>query len=158
MRSRAVGASPHLAASTVYHGLCRYTSARPVPFRAAPLASIGACTPPAITTRAPAHASIAILAVSILSACHLRPACQRLTPVREWETVAVRRKSPNISPLARLLEPAMPATSAILPGHPALDRYYRELDQYRQHGVTHELATRSAFQNLLATLAHDAHW
>jgi len=40
----------------------------------------------------------------------------------------------------------------------AIDHYYKELDNYHIHKVTHETAVRSAFQNLLATFAQSANW
>src|SRR5258706_4598471 len=46
----------------------------------------------------------------------------------------------------------------ISPHHKAIAQYYQELEQYRQHQVTHELATKTAFQALLSTLAQTADW
>src|SRR5438309_10456682 len=40
----------------------------------------------------------------------------------------------------------------------AIDHYYKELEAYHTHKVTHETAVRSAFQNLLATYAQSANW
>ena len=46
----------------------------------------------------------------------------------------------------------------ISPQHKAIAQYYQELERYRTQGVTHELATKTAFQTLLAALADDAGW
>ena len=40
----------------------------------------------------------------------------------------------------------------------AIDQYYKELEVYHEHKVTHETAVRSAFQYLLATFAKSANW
>ncbi len=40
----------------------------------------------------------------------------------------------------------------------AIDQYYKELEAYHDHKVTHETAVRSAFQYLLATFAKSANW
>ena len=40
----------------------------------------------------------------------------------------------------------------------AIDQYYKELEVYHDHKVTHETAVRSAFQYLLATFAKSANW
>ena len=40
----------------------------------------------------------------------------------------------------------------------AIDQYYKELEAYHEHKVTHETAVRSAFQYLLATFAKSANW
>ena len=40
----------------------------------------------------------------------------------------------------------------------AIDQYYKELEAYHDHKVTHETAVRSAFQNLLAAFAQSANW
>ncbi|HEU5348016.1 MAG TPA: N-6 DNA methylase, partial [Ktedonobacterales bacterium] len=39
-----------------------------------------------------------------------------------------------------------------------INRYYEELQQYHMQGVTHEMATRTAFQNLLASCAQQMKW
>jgi predicted helicase len=46
----------------------------------------------------------------------------------------------------------------ISPQHRAIAQYYQELETYRQHQVTHELATKTAFQTLLNTFAPSAGW
>jgi hypothetical protein len=38
----------------------------------------------------------------------------------------------------------------------AIDQYYKELETYHDHKITHETAVRSAFQILLATFARSA--
>jgi predicted helicase len=40
----------------------------------------------------------------------------------------------------------------------AIDNYYKELDNYHVHKVTHETAVRSAFQDLLKVFAQSANW
>lgn len=40
----------------------------------------------------------------------------------------------------------------------AIDSYYKELDNYHAHKVTHETAVRSAFQDLLKVFAQSANW
>jgi predicted helicase len=40
----------------------------------------------------------------------------------------------------------------------AIDQYYKELEAYHTHKVTHETAVRSAFQYLLGTFAQSAKW
>jgi hypothetical protein len=47
---------------------------------------------------------------------------------------------------------------AISPQLKAIAQYYRDMERYRAEGVTHELALKTAFQTLLATLADDAGW
>ena len=42
--------------------------------------------------------------------------------------------------------------AALSPTHKAIAAYYAELEQYRAQGVTHELALKTAFQSLLATV------
>jgi hypothetical protein len=42
--------------------------------------------------------------------------------------------------------------------HKAIEQYYQELERYRQQQVTHELATKTAFQTLLSTFAPSAGW
>ena len=42
--------------------------------------------------------------------------------------------------------------------HKAIQNYYQTLREYREHGVGHETALRSAFQNLLAETAKTRHW
>ncbi len=42
--------------------------------------------------------------------------------------------------------------------HKAIQTYYQALEDYREHGVGHETALRSAFQNLLAETAKTRHW
>lgn len=42
--------------------------------------------------------------------------------------------------------------------HKAIQTYYQTLKDYREHGVGHETALRSAFQNLLAETAKTRHW
>ena len=44
----------------------------------------------------------------------------------------------------------MARSSHVSPSHACIRNYYQELEQYRGHGVTHEGALRTAFQNLLA--------
>lgn len=46
----------------------------------------------------------------------------------------------------------------ISPRDKAIERYYRDLERYRAHGATHEMATRTAFQGLLAALADEIGW
>jgi predicted helicase len=46
----------------------------------------------------------------------------------------------------------------ISPHNKAIERYYRDLERYRVHGAIHEMATRTAFQGLLATLADEVGW
>lgn len=46
----------------------------------------------------------------------------------------------------------------IKPTHKAIQTYYQALLDYREHGVGHETALRSAFQNLLAETAKTHHW
>jgi hypothetical protein len=52
----------------------------------------------------------------------------------------------------------MPLTHHFKPRHKDIKRYYEELGSYASHDVSHELAVRSAFQNLLATTAKKAGW
>jgi len=40
----------------------------------------------------------------------------------------------------------------------AIDQYYKELEAYHDHKVTHETAVRSAFQYLLSSFAKSANW
>jgi predicted helicase len=40
----------------------------------------------------------------------------------------------------------------------AIDHYYKELDAYHNHKVTHEMAVRKAFQTLLDVFAQAANW
>ncbi|MGH7226576.1 MAG: N-6 DNA methylase, partial [Gemmataceae bacterium] len=42
--------------------------------------------------------------------------------------------------------------------HKAIQSYYQTLKEYHEHGVGHETALRSAFQNLLAETAKTRHW
>ncbi len=42
--------------------------------------------------------------------------------------------------------------------HKAIQTYYQTLNDYHEHGVGHETALRSAFQNLLAEIAKTRHW
>ena len=42
--------------------------------------------------------------------------------------------------------------------HKAIQTYYQSLKDYHEHGVGHETALRSAFQNLLADIAKSRHW
>src|SRR5260221_4123934 len=46
----------------------------------------------------------------------------------------------------------------VSPSHRAIEHYYTDLRGYAAQGVTHEGATRTAFQTLLATLARDTNW
>src|SRR5258706_800070 len=46
----------------------------------------------------------------------------------------------------------------ISPHHKAIAQYYQELEQYRQHELCHELATKTDFQPLLPTFAPGAGW
>jgi hypothetical protein len=44
------------------------------------------------------------------------------------------------------------------PNHAAIKAYYDEIAAYRAHEVSHEGATNSAFQNLLAATSSKAGW
>jgi hypothetical protein len=46
----------------------------------------------------------------------------------------------------------------IEPTHKAIQAYYAELQGYGAQGISHEGATSSAFQNLLATTGHEKKW
>lgn len=47
--------------------------------------------------------------------------------------------------------------SHIKANHKAIQAYYQTLKDYHEHGVGHETALRSAFQNLLAEIAKTRH-
>ena len=49
-------------------------------------------------------------------------------------------------------------TLNLKPNHKAITAYYAALEQYRQHGVTHETAVRAAFQALLEACARQLNW
>ena len=51
----------------------------------------------------------------------------------------------------------LPASS-IKPTHKAIQPYYETLKANGEHYVDHETAVRSAFQNLLDTIAKSHHW
>ena len=52
----------------------------------------------------------------------------------------------------------MPISTSIKPAHKAVVAYYQTLEQYSGQRVEHELAVRSAFQNLLAETAKPHGW
>jgi len=52
----------------------------------------------------------------------------------------------------------MPAADAIKPTHKAIERYYQTLAEFSAQRVEHEMAVRSAFQNLLADTARARGW
>jgi hypothetical protein len=54
--------------------------------------------------------------------------------------------------------PTMSHAVSIKAAHKAIQTYYQTLKGYREHGVVHETALRSAFQNLLAEIAKTRHW
>ncbi|MCC7451002.1 MAG: N-6 DNA methylase, partial [Anaerolineae bacterium] len=52
----------------------------------------------------------------------------------------------------------MPTSLTIKPSHKALQSYYAVLKDYREQGIEHETALRSAFQNLLADTGKSHGW
>jgi hypothetical protein len=52
----------------------------------------------------------------------------------------------------------MPFTHHFKPAHKEIKTYYEDLAAYAAHEVTHEGATSSAFQNLLAATCKKADW
>src|SRR6266702_4965087 len=52
----------------------------------------------------------------------------------------------------------MSPRSITAPSRKAIDHYYQELAAYGSHNVTHETATRSAFQKLLENFAQSVNW
>jgi predicted helicase len=54
--------------------------------------------------------------------------------------------------------PTMSHPVHVKAAHKAIQTYYQTLKDYREHGVGHETALRSAFQNLLAETAKTRHW
>src|SRR5262245_54090974 len=55
-------------------------------------------------------------------------------------------------------QPKATAMQIISPTAVPIKRYYEELAQYQMQGVTHELAVKTAFQNVLASFAPTAGW
>jgi hypothetical protein len=52
----------------------------------------------------------------------------------------------------------MSHAASIKATHKAIQLYYQTLQAYHEHGVGHETAVRSAFQNLLAETAKSHRW
>lgn len=52
----------------------------------------------------------------------------------------------------------MQTSPTVRPTHRAIKKYYETLGRMHAQDVSHESATRSAFQNLLADLAKSRNW